>query len=175
MFEVTKTFYSYVYKSFEVIYSYLKQFSYFVLDLDSCSELLINLTLAGLCLILGLHSSTTSSNTIMTYSNNMVAIVTQLYVNMQYYIQIPQTCSIPYPWKETSYKHNEIFVYLWVPPQWQLQQAQALHWGVWTAHWSQKLDSVFLWGTGLQCLHSHLHCPKLNWPEPRCCVLKKHS
>ena len=59
MVEVTKTFYSDIYKSFEVIYSYLKQFSYFVLDLDSCSELLINLTLAGLCLILGLHSSTT--------------------------------------------------------------------------------------------------------------------
>ena len=36
MVEVTKTFYSYVYNSFEVLYSYLKQFSYFVLDLDSC-------------------------------------------------------------------------------------------------------------------------------------------
>ena len=30
----------------------------------------------------------------MTYSNNMVAMVTQLYVNMQYYMQIPQTCSL---------------------------------------------------------------------------------
>ena len=33
----------------------------------------------------------------MTYSNNMVAMATQLYVNMQYYVQLnldPKTCSL---------------------------------------------------------------------------------
>ena len=54
MVEVTKTFSQC--KSFEVI----PETVYFVLDLDSCSELLIlNLTLAGVCLILGLHLSPT--------------------------------------------------------------------------------------------------------------------
>ena len=69
-----------IYKSFEVI----PETVYFVLDLDSCSDK----PYTSWSLLNSGSPFVNNSNTIMTYSNNMVAMATQLYVNMQYYVQL---------------------------------------------------------------------------------------